>query len=77
MRTKEQFELAQRVSRLGDDALIDVVEFAALTGFSPNSIRQKKISGLPGPDLRTGRLRWRMGTVRDWIQGRSTIRKSS
>jgi hypothetical protein len=51
MRTKEQFELAQRVSRLGDYALIDVVEFAALTGFSPNSIRQKKISGLPGPDL--------------------------
>jgi predicted DNA-binding transcriptional regulator AlpA len=77
MRTKEQFELAQRVTRLGDDALIDVVEFAALTGFSPSSIRQKKISGLPGPDLRTGRLRWRMGAVRDWIQGRSTIRKSS
>lgn len=69
MRTIEQFELAQRVAQLGDDALIDVAEFAAITGFSPNSIRQKKVSGLPSPDLRIGRLRWRLGTVREWIQG--------
>ncbi|WP_146242696.1 helix-turn-helix transcriptional regulator [Paraburkholderia silvatlantica] len=76
MRTIEQFELAQRVAQLGDDALIDVAEFAALTGFSPNSIRQKKVSGLPSPDLRIGRLRWRLGTVREWIQGGALARKT-
>ncbi|MGS1070558.1 hypothetical protein [Burkholderia glumae] len=71
MRTKEQFELAQRVSLLDDDALIDVEEFAAITGFSPNSIRQRKVSGLPSPNLQIGRLRWHLGCVRAWMRNRA------
>ncbi|WP_206950647.1 helix-turn-helix transcriptional regulator [Trinickia acidisoli] len=69
MRTKEQFELAKCIGQLDDNALIDANEFAAITGFSPNSIRQKKVAGLPKPDVRIGRLRWRLGNVRAWLQG--------
>jgi hypothetical protein len=76
MRTKEQFELARYIGQLDDNALIDADEFAAITGFSPNSIRQKKVSGLPNPDARIGRLRWRLGNVRAWVQGGSVTVKT-
>jgi hypothetical protein len=70
MRSNEQLELAARLSLLGDDTFINVAEFAALTGFSVNSIRQRKVSGLPLPDLRVGRLRWHLGCVRAWMRNR-------
>ncbi len=68
-RTTQELELAALVGGLADDTLIDVIELAAITGFTDNSIRQRKVRGLPDPDMRVGRLRWRLGNIRQWIRG--------
>ena len=68
-RTTEQHTLVQNLSKYDDDTFINVFELAALTGFSANSIRQRKIHSIPQPDVRMKHLRWRLGDVRAFIQG--------
>lgn len=61
------YEIIQKIQKLGDDVLIGVVEVAALTGFSILTVRQRKLPGLhPVPGL--SRLRWRLGDLRQWMR---------
>ena len=61
------YEIIQKVQKLGDDVLIGVAEVAALTGFSILTVRQRKLPGLePMPGL--SRLRWRLGDLRQWMR---------
>lgn len=72
-RTEIQFDLAAKIANLGDDTFINAQEVAAITGFTVSSIRARKVRTLPAPDLRVGRLRWRLGDLREWIRGGSTV----
>lgn len=65
---KRDLDLAAKVSRLSDDAWIGSLEMAAITGFSLNTIRQRKIP-LPPTDPRFTSMRWRLGDVREWMRG--------
>lgn len=70
------YEIIQKVQKLGDDVLVGVAEVAALTGFSILTVRQRKLPGLePLPGL--SRLRWRLGDLRQWMrcgpQGKTTV----
>lgn len=65
---RRDLDLAAKVSRLSDDAWIGSLEMAAITGFSLNTIRQRKIP-LPPTDPRFTSMRWRLGDVREWMRG--------
>ncbi len=67
IRTELEHRLVQQLSSYGDDTFINVIEVAALTCFSPNSIRQRKIRCLPPSDPRMKHLRWRLGDIRQFI----------
>jgi hypothetical protein len=60
-------DLAVKVSRLPDDALVGSEELAALTGFGLTTIRQRKIA-LPPTDARFTVMKWTMGMVREWLR---------
>jgi predicted DNA-binding transcriptional regulator AlpA len=64
--SERDYALAERVSRLGDDAFVGVPEVAAFTGFAEITIQQKKIKGFPLPMPGTRKLRWRLGQIRAW-----------
>lgn len=65
------FDLAEKVSRLPDTALVGAFEIAALSGVAATSIMkptQRKSIGLPEPRV-VGRMnKWSLGTVRSWLQ---------
>lgn len=65
------FDLAEKVSRLPDAALVGAFEIAALSGIAATSIMkpaQRQSIGLPEPRI-VGRMnKWTMGTVRSWLQ---------
>lgn len=63
---QRNYELAEKVSRLGDDAYVGVNEVAAFTNFAPISIQQRKIKGFPAPISGSRKLRWRLGDIRAW-----------
>jgi len=65
---KRDLDLAAKVSKLSDEAWIGSLEMAAITGFSLNTIRQRKIQ-LPPTDPRFTSMRWRLGDVREWMRG--------
>ena len=67
VRTEAEHRLVQQLSMYGDDTFINVIEVAALTCYSPHSIRQKKIRCLPPSDPRMKHLRWRLGDIRQFI----------
>lgn len=60
------YQLIERLGKLGDDVLVGVTEVAALTGFAFVTIQQRKVKGLPSPLPGPRRLRWRLGDIRNW-----------
>jgi predicted DNA-binding transcriptional regulator AlpA len=64
------FDLAEKVSRLPDSALVGAFEVAALTGIAATSIQkpsQRKSIGFPEPRV-IGRLnKWPLSIVRGWL----------
>lgn len=65
--TVRDYELAAKLERLGDDALVGVEEVAALTGFAAITIQQKTIKGFPLPvSGPRRRLKWKLGAIRAW-----------
>lgn len=77
IRSADDHELIHQLSRYDDDTYINVFEMAALTGFSPHSIRQRKIKALPKPDTRVKALRWRLGDVREFIRNGRALQKTT
>lgn len=65
------YELAARVSTLGDDALVGPREIAAIADLSPVTVQQRKVRGFPDPLETVRHLRWRLGDVRQWMRGSS------
>lgn len=63
---QRDYQLAEKLSKLGDDVYVGVVEVAALTGFAPITIQQRKIKNFPVPIPGTRILRWRLGQIRNW-----------
>lgn len=61
---KRDYQLAELLSRLGDDVLVGVHEVAAMTGFAAVTIQQRTIKGLPAPIPGPRSLRWRLGDIR-------------
>lgn len=65
------YELLERLEKLGDDVLVGVEEVAAITNFAPVTIQQRRIKGFPLPLPGPRRLRWRLGDIRAW--GRAPV----
>lgn len=65
------FELAEKVSRLPNSALVGAFEIAALSGVAATSIQkpaQRRSIGFPDPRI-VGRMnKWSLGVVRGWLQ---------
>lgn len=65
------FDLAEKVARLPDSALVGAFEIAALTGIAPTSIQkptQRKSIGFPDPRV-VGRMnKWPLSVVRNWLR---------
>jgi hypothetical protein len=65
------YELAEKVDKLPDLALIGAFEVAALSGVAVTSIQkpeQRKKIGLDEPRV-LGRLnKWKLGDIRTWLQ---------
>jgi hypothetical protein len=65
------FDLAEKVARLPDSALVGAFEIAALTGIAVTSIQkpsQRKSIGLPEPRV-IGRMnKWPLSIVRGWLR---------
>lgn len=65
------YELAEKVDKLPDSALIGAFEVAALSGVAVSSIqkpKQRKKIGLDEPRV-LGRInKWKLGAVRTWLQ---------
>ena len=67
---ERDYQLLERLEKLGDDVLVGVVEVAAITNFAAVTIQQRRIKGFPLPLPGPRSLRWRLGDIRAW--GRST-----
>jgi hypothetical protein len=67
---ERDYQLLERLEKLGDDVLVGVVEVAAITSFAAVTIQQRRIKGFPLPLPGPRSLRWRLGDIRAW--GRST-----
>jgi hypothetical protein len=71
----EQLDLAARLSRLHDDTLIGPGEVASLVASTLKSVQKLARLAperLPPRTAVSGRLlRWRLGTVREWIRAQS------
>lgn len=63
---ERNYQLAERLERLGNDVLVGVEEVAALTGFAPITIQQRRIKGFPLPILGPRKLMWKLGVIRAW-----------
>lgn len=63
---ERDYQLVERLNKLGDDTLVGVVEVAALTGFAAVTIQQRRIKGFPTPIAGPRLLRWRLGEIRNW-----------
>lgn len=63
---ERNYQLAERLSKLGDDVFIGVEEVAALTGFAAITIQQRRVNGFPVPIAGPRKLRWRLGEIRNW-----------
>ena len=65
------FDLAEKVAKLPDSALVGAYEISALCGIAATSIMkpaQRLSIGLPEPRV-VGRMnKWTMHTVRQWLQ---------
>lgn len=65
------FDLAEKVARLPDSALVGAFEIAALTGIAATSIQkpaQRKSIGFPEPRV-IGRMnKWPLSVVRNWLR---------
>lgn len=70
-------ELVTKISSFHDDTLITAEQIAALTGFAAISIKQGKVRGMPAPDRRFSRLRWRLGDVRAFVRAGSAYQTTS
>lgn len=62
------YELLSHLSGASDDILVGVDEVAALTGLARLTIQQRRIKDFPAPIPAIRRLKWRLGTIRKWIQ---------
>lgn len=63
---ERDYQLVERLTKLGDDTLVGVMEVAALTGFAAVTIQQRRIKGFPTPIPGPRLLRWRLGEIRNW-----------
>lgn len=68
---ERDYQLLERLDKLGDDVLVGVVEVAAITNFAAVTIQQRRIKGFPMPLPGPRSLRWRLGDIRAW--GRAPI----
>lgn len=76
-KANDVLELVTKISSFHDDTLITAEQIAALTGFAAISIKQGKVRGMPAPDRRFSRLRWRLGDVRAFVRAGSAYQTSS
>lgn len=61
---ERDYELIERLSRLGDDVMVGVKEVSALTGLSHITVQQHRTKLLPPPIQGTRPLRWWLGDIR-------------
>lgn len=70
---KRDYDLVQRLAGLPDDTAVNAEEVAALVGFSPVTIQQRAIKGMPAPIPGPRALRWRLGDWRAWIRSADDV----
>lgn len=63
------YQLVERLSKLGDDVMIGVREVAALTGLAHITVQQRRTKMLPPPIHGSKPLRWRLGDLRAKMRG--------
>jgi hypothetical protein len=63
------YQLVERLSKLGDDVMIGVSEVAALTGLAHITVQQRRTKMLPPPIYGSKPLRWRLGDLRAKMRG--------
>ncbi len=63
------YQLVERLSKLGDDVMVGVNEVAALCGLSPVTVQQRRTKMLPPPIDGSKPLKWRLGDLRDRMRG--------
>ena len=68
-----RLETMALLSSLHDDTLIQCCDLAALTGYSVEIVRQRRLPEMPPPIKVLGRLRWRLGTIRQWIKSQAEV----
>ena len=63
------YQLVERLSRLGDDVMVGVREVAALTDLALITVQQRRTKMLPPPIHGSKPLRWRLGDLRAKMRG--------
>jgi len=64
---QRDFDRAARILQCGNELHLTADDVSVLTGYSSDTIRQRKLRNFPHP-LPLGRLlRWRLGDVRAWL----------
>lgn len=63
------YQLVERLSKLGDDVMVGVREVAALTGLAHITVQQRRTKMLPPPIHGSKPLRWRLGDLRAKMRG--------
>jgi len=61
------YDLAAQILKCGDEFLLTTHEVAVLTGYAPETIRQRAVPFFPAPHGAGRLLRWRLGDVRAWL----------
>lgn len=63
------YQLLERLSRLGDDVMVGAREVAALTDLALITVQQRRTKLLPPPIHGSKPLRWRLGDLRAKMRG--------
>lgn len=71
------YQLVERLSKLGDDVMVGVREVAALTNLAFITVQQRRTKLLPPPICGSKPLRWRLGDIRAKMRGDEPSRSSS
>ena len=65
---QRDYELAMRLSKAGDDLMLNTAEAAAVCGLSRTTVQQRRVKGFPAPRPGVRKLLWRLGDLRDWMK---------
>ncbi len=63
------YQLVERLSKLGDDVMVGAREVAALTDLALITVQQRRTKLLPPPIHGSKPLRWRLGDLRAKMRG--------